>query len=226
MGAAPERERLNDVGPVEIATFELTQRFSPDQLQPLSLSSALRTTSQFSPVEASFRYNPTYLASLDLRASYDILFHDIRSVSLSGNLRPRESSYMRLSWFLNRDLEGYPAGYSSACPADPARVIGRQGFETRRCYQDGSQIRLLGGLAVLKRKVTADIEASYDIENHLLRDQRYRFGYNTQCCGVLVEIAKRSFETAAVGATSETEYRFVLNLRGVGTFLDLNGRPQ
>ena len=226
LGAPAERERLSDLGPAEIATFDITQRYSPDSLQPLSRAATSDLESQFSAIEASLRYNPTYAASLDLRADYDILFHDIRRVSLSGNYRSRDVGYVRLSWFLNRDLEGKPSAPGTSCPSYPGSFTGRSGFDTDRCYADSSQIRLMGGMALLRRKITTDFEGSYDIQEKFLQDQRYRFGYNTQCCGVLIEVAKRYFSTATVGPTSETEYRFVLNLRGVGTFLDLNGRPQ
>jgi hypothetical protein len=222
---APAGGRAPGVGPMEIATFDLTQRYSLDALRPLSASRALRAESHHSPVEATIRFNPTYAASADLRASYNILHDDIESVSLSGNLRARDRGYLRLSWFFRRDLEGRASG-EPGCVLDPTRVEGREGPDTRRCFADSSQIRLLGGFALLGRKITADLEGSYDIENAFLRDQRYRVGYNTQCCGVLVEMARRSFQTSVVGATSELEYRFVLNLRGVGTFLDLNGRPR
>lgn len=69
--------------------------------------------------------------------------------------------------------------------------------------------------------MTVDLEGSWDVENRDLRDQRYRLGYNTQCCGMLFELARRNFETI-----DEIQYRFMLNLRGVGTFLDLQGRPR
>ncbi len=228
VGPEGARDRAHEtaVGSVEIATFDLTQRYSLDRVRPLSRSNALAEDSAFSSVEATVRFNPTYAASVDLRTTYDILFDDIRSVSISGNLRTRDLGYMRLSWFLNRDLEGTAAAANPQCASDPARPVGRLGPEEGRCFNDSSQIRLLGGVALFARKITADVEGSYDIEESFLRDQRYRAGYNTQCCGVLVEVAKRSFQTSAIGATSETEYRFVLNLRGVGTFLDLNGRPQ
>ena len=87
-------------------------------------------------------------------------------------------------------------------------------------FFDASQVRLLGGTSFLRRKITLDLEGSYDIENGSLQDQRYRVGYNSQCCGILVEMARRDFDTI-----DEIEYRFTLNLRGVGTFLDLQGRP-
>jgi lipopolysaccharide assembly outer membrane protein LptD (OstA) len=218
--------RRQSVGAVEIATFDLTQLFTFDNAVPLSRSAALSNTSQFSPVRATLRYNPTRGTSLDIRAAYDILHHDLSSISLSGNARVRNRGYARLSWFLNRDLEGTPTSLDPSCATSPGAASGRAGVDEGRCFRDNSQIRLLGGIALLKQKLTLDVEGSYDIEDSFLLDQRLRMGYNTQCCGVLVEFSKRSFLSATVGETSETQYRFVLNLRGVGTFLDLNGRAQ
>jgi LPS-assembly protein len=214
------------VGPVEIATFDLTQRFSFDQNKPLSISNALDIESAFGPVLATLRFNPSRAASLDMGTEFDILFHEIRSVSLSGNLRTKNLNYLRLSWFLNRDLEGVSAASNASCAESPSGVTGRGGFDPGRCYNDTSQIRLLGGVATGGRKLTLDVEGNYDVQESFFRDQRYRFGWNTQCCGVMVEVSRRFFQTSSLGDTSETEFRFVLNLRGVGTFLDLNGRPQ
>ncbi len=229
-----ENQRFDDddtprkpgVGAVEIATFDLTQGYTFNEAVPLSRSAALDTTSQFSPVRATLRYNPTRGTSLDVRAAYDILHHDLSSISVSGNARVRDRGYARLSWFLNRDLEGTPSSVDPNCATSPGAASGRAGDEEGRCYNDHSQIRLLGGIALVRQKLTLDVEGSYDIENSFLLDQRMRVGYNTQCCGVLVEFSKRSFLSATLGETSETQYRFVLNLRGVGTFLDLNGRAQ
>ncbi len=219
--ALKDQTRAPGVGAVEVATFDLSQAWSLDKNRPISMAAPVEPDgtvrlleSQAGPIVATVRYNPTAAASLDVRASYDILFDDIRTVSLSANLRSLEHGYMRLSWFLERDLAGRfvdPNG-ESVLPNDPNGDLR---------FFDQSQVRLIGGTAFLKRKVTLDVEGSYDIEGHDLRDQRYRVGYNTQCCGMLVEVARRNFETI-----DEIEYRFVLNLRGVGTFLDLQGRPR
>ncbi len=48
-----------------------------------------------------------------------------------------------------------------------------------------------------------------------------RTGTDNSGVEVMVEMARRDFVTI-----NEMEYRFVLNLRGVSTFLDLNGRSQ
>ncbi len=216
--AIKEQRRAPGVGAVEVATFDVSQDYSFDDAQPISTSLGDRLdgtldpdTSQVGPVVGTARLNPSSAASLDLRASYDILFHDVRSVSLSANLRSLLRGYVRLSWFLNRDLEGRLERIDAVDPNSPLE----------RRSADQSQIRLIGGTSFLQRKITLDVEGSYDIEQHDLRDQRYRLGYNTQCCGVLMEVARRDFRTI-----DEIEYRFVLNLRGVGTFLDLQGRPR
>lgn len=207
------------VGAVEMATFDLSQAYSFDSRRPLSIAAPVEpdgtlgtpSASHLGPVVASLRYNPTAAASLDVRTSYDILYDDIRSVSLSADLRSLKYGYARVSWFLNRDFDGQ---IFDSDPTDPNNPLSRRTL-------DSSQIRLIGGSSFLRRKVTLDLEGSYDIQNHDLLDQRYRLGYNTQCCGVLVEVARRNFQTL-----DEIQYRFTLNLRGVGTFLDLQGRPR
>ena len=59
---------------------------------------------------------------------------------------------------------------------------------------------------------------NYDATLSRLQDQRYRIGYDTQCCGLAFEILERDF----IG-TEQREFRFVLNLRGIGNFIDLQG---
>ncbi len=215
--------RAPGVGVVEVATFDLTQSYSFDDDAPLTRASVLNSSgfgteleSAFGPIVGSVRFNPTAAASVNFAVAYDITHDDISSVSLSSDLRSLQRGYLRFSWFLNRDLNGRfvdPDGN----PADPNDPLSNGSTE----FFDTSQIRILGGTSFLRRKVTLDVEGSYDIINRDLRDRRYRLGYNTQCCGMMVEFAQRDFETV-----DEVEYRFLLNLRGVGTFLDLQGRPR
>ena len=215
--ALKDVSREPGVGAVEIATFDLSQIYSLDNQKPLSNDQPVDPDGQpgeplSSPagdVVATVRYNPTSAASLDVRAAYDVLYDDLRTVSLSSNLRSLKLGYARVSWFLSRDLGG--SVFNDPDPNIPPE----------RRFTNQSQIRLIGGTSFLNRKITLDLEGSYDIEAKVLRDQRYRLGYNTQCCGMLVEVARRDFDTI-----DELEYRFVLNLRGVGTFLDLQGRPR
>ncbi|HEY3176265.1 MAG TPA: LPS assembly protein LptD [Candidatus Polarisedimenticolia bacterium] len=229
--ALKDETRAPGVGAVEIATFDLSQSYSLDDQKPLSRSTPTEPeailgepiNSPAGDVVATVRFNPSPAASLDVRAAYDVLYDDIRTVSLSANFRSVKRGYARFSYFLNRDLGG--TLFEPDPDPDPNtpcdRLVVDPNNRCERRFVDSSQIRLIGGTGFLNRKVTLDVEGSYDIQNGILRDQRYRFGYNTQCCGMLIEVARRDFERI-----DEIEYRFVLNLRGVGTFLDLQGRPR
>ncbi len=225
--ALKDQARAPGVGAVEIASLDVSQFVSLDKEKPGSTGLRLdpdgtveSLESQAGPVVATVRYNPTSAASFDLRTEYDVLFNNVRNVSLSSDVRSLRHGYLRFSWFLGRDLEGRFVDEDgltlpASCVVDP---------NSPPCtlqFFDSNQVRILGGTSFWRRKMTLDLEGSWDVENRDLRDQRYRLGYNTQCCGMLFEMARRNFETI-----DEIQYRFMLNLRGVGTFLDLQGRPR
>ena len=217
--AIEDRARAPGVGSVEIAAFSISQIFSFDEDQPFMAThvepdgTAIPLDSPAGPIVANARYNPNGAASLDATVRYEPFFDNIDTVSLSANLRSLKVGYLRMSYFLDRDLQGrFVNDDEISVPAgDPNGQLD---------FFNASQVRLLGGTSFLRRKITLDLEGSFDIENGDLQDQRYRIGYNSQCCGILVEMARRDFDTI-----DEIEYRFTLNLRGVGTFLDLQGRP-
>ncbi len=82
---------------------------------------------------------------------------------------------------------------------------------------DSSQVGLLAETSVLNRKLILGFQGNYDITGRELRDQRYKLGYNTQCCGFTLEVLDRSFQ-----GISQQEFRFLVNLKGIGNVLDLN----
>ena len=72
----------------------------------------------------------------------------------------------------------------------------------------------------LGRRFLLGMQTNYELGDVLpgeprLRDQRYRFGYNTQCCGFQLEVLNRNFL-----GTSQREFRFLINLKGVGNVID------
>src|SRR5207247_6122385 len=92
----------------EIASREISQDYS--FLGPLSVSSALGSAftplqSNFGPVQATLRVNPSLHTSVDMRSSYDILFRQIREASLSANLRSLKRGFLDVTWSSIRDLE-------------------------------------------------------------------------------------------------------------------------
>jgi lipopolysaccharide assembly outer membrane protein LptD (OstA) len=187
--AAEGRQRLSTV---EVASLEISQDYS--FLGPLSFSPS--DSVHVSPVRAAVRFNPSQHTSLDLRARYDVLFRQIRDASLSANLRSPRRGFLDVTWSMVRDLEGAGAF-------------------------DRNQIGFLGETSLLARRVLLGMQANYELGDLLgggprLRDQRYKFGYNTQCCGFQLEVLDRNFL-----GSSQREFRFLINLRGVGNVIDL-----
>ncbi|HEV8701247.1 MAG TPA: LPS assembly protein LptD [Candidatus Polarisedimenticolia bacterium] len=206
---APEStEDKKKLSTVEIATLEISQDYS--FLGPLSSSTALGfpddpVTSPVSPVRATLRINPSIHASLDVRGSFDILFRQIREASLSANLRSTRRGFVDLTWSMVRDLEG--------------RAAFDKGLAFSEAF-DRNQIGLQGETNFLGRRVLLGMQTNYELGDVLpgeprLRDQRYRFGYNTQCCGFQLEVLNRNFL-----GTSQREFRFLINLKGVGNVID------
>ena len=193
----PEKASLS---PVEIASFHLSQAYS--LLGPLSTRKDCTTilgipvcevsqTSNLGPVDAQFRFNPTLHASVDLKAQYDILYNAFSGASLSTHLRSQDHGFVDLTWFYNVGL-------------DPSSA-------------DSSQIGLLGETHLMNRKLVLGFQGNYDVIQRSLQDQRYKIGYNTQCCGFTFELLDRSYL-----GVSQQEFRLVVNLKGIGNVLDLN----
>ena len=200
---APEKKQLSTV---EIATLEISQDYS--FLGPLSFASVPEVkTRQVSPIRASLRFNPSIHASLDVRTSYDVIFKSIRDASLSANLRSTTRGFLDLTWSLSRDLEG--RALQSQLGGQFVQIV------------DRDQIGLFGETNLLGRRILLGMQANYElgflpVGEPRLRDQRYKFGYNTQCCGFQVEVLNRNFFGA-----SQREFRFLINLKGVGNVIDL-----
>jgi hypothetical protein len=190
---------------VEIASFEITQDYS--FLGPLSASFALDEQRQVSPVTGTLRVNPSINTSVDLRTSFDVLFREIRDASLSANLRSPGRGFLDFTWSVSRDLEG--------------KALLEQGQAFTNPF-NRSQLGVHGEGTFFERKVLLGFQANYELGDVLpgeprFRDQRYRAGYNTQCCGFQFEYLNRNF----VGSDL-TEVRFLVNLKGVGNVVDLH----
>ena len=78
-----------------------------------------------------------------------------------------------------------------------------------------NQVRLLSEGTFFQKRILLGIQASYDVERGEIQNQRYRIGYNTQCCGFQLELFERQFL-----GVDEQEIRFMVNLKGVGTVVD------
>jgi LptD protein len=206
--ASEEEGKKEALSTVEVATLEISQDYS--FLGPLSSSTALHEKVPVSPVRTSLRFNPSLRTSVDLRATFDVLFHDFRDASLSANLRSPRYGFLDLTWSVVRDLEG--------------KALLAQGLAFTAPF-NRNQVGFQGETSLFGRKVLLGMQANYELGDVFpgeprLRDQRYKLGYNTQCCGVQLEILNSNFL-----GTSQREFRFLINLKGVGNVIDLNGGP-
>jgi len=179
----------------EIAMLEIRQTHAFDR--DLSNSVTRDESSSRSPITLLARYNPSRSVSADFRMDYDILFNEPRSFSLSGSARSARLGFARLSYYLSRGLE--------------------EGTE------DTGTVRLSGGSFLFGKRLSFDVDFAYDMSLDELQSQRYRLGYNTQCCGFISEFLERDYGGLVAPAR---EFRFSVTLKGVGTLFDLNSRIQ
>lgn len=181
--------------PVEIASIEVRQSRAFDRLlstADLDPEPGFERSSPRSRVELIGRLNPSASTSFDLRTTYDILFDRVAGVSLSGHVRKQVA---RASFSL---------------------VHNRQGAALER---RSTQLRLATGLSLLTNKLRLELDGTYAptaaVGAAKVPDQRWRAEYYTQCCGFLAEYLARDF-----GALTRREFRFSVDLRGIGRILD------
>ena len=80
----------------------------------------------------------------------------------------------------------------------------------------GSAVTASGGVVLIDRKLSLDLGFAWDGTLSRFVDQAARVGYYTQCCGFLTEWGRRDFL-----GNERDEIRFLLDLKGIGKFLDL-----
>ncbi len=78
------------------------------------------------------------------------------------------------------------------------------------------QARLGLTIDVLPQRLSVSSHVSYDLESSEIQQQRYFLSWTSQCWSALIEVREQSTR-----AFTSRDYRFVLNLKNVGSFLDL-----
>ena len=199
----------------EVLLFEIARSYSFDKTEPLLGVANLGDgtvvqppgtvgpkSSQAGPLEGLVRFNPSDRTNLKLEATYDTLYKHVSATGLSGNYGIPAGTFVGVTWFTR---------YAT----DTGQTL-------------GNQIRLNGAFALIPRKLRVEGQINYDIQLHLLQQQRYLLTWTSQCYGLILEL--RDFRTATgapVGSgaqISDKEIRFSLTLKNVGTFIDLTSR--
>ena len=206
-GAADEETKAVPLEPIEIASIQVAQSYSFNSYSstadldgdPLTPDS----TSHFSGIALVGRYNPSKLLSFSLSSRYDALFKAVSEVSLSGNFRK--------SWAQGLFSLVYRNGLGYLAPGVTA--------------PDATQVRFQGNFGPIAGRLRIGMDATYNLspqpnEVHLPY-RRYRLEYYTQCCGFLAEYLASEYT-----AFPRREFRFAVDLRGIGKLFDFNQANQ
>ena len=151
------------------------------------------------PLDATLRVNVATGLSFDARASWDLSYGQMTSASLSANLASGESS-LAMSLFSSNPV----------VPPPPP------GFEVPSA--SSSQIRVYGGVPILKRRLRLDVQLNYDLTQGRMLESRSLLTLEHACFKVLVE-----YRDLRIGTVPSRDYRVALTLRNVGSFLDFTG---
>ena len=182
-------KRADSENTVELLSFELSQRLS---LNGNALSQRGSKASDFSPLSGTLRVRASDFLSIDSGFSFDVLSDTIERVSFATNFQSPRRLALRLNWFRRFAL-------------DPLATDSHQ-------VNTGLRLNLFG------EKLNFNTDFDFDIEQDILRHQRYRVQYDTQCCGFVFEYLRNR-----VGVFSDPQILFSINLRNVGTLLEVQG---
>ncbi|MEP6471210.1 MAG: LPS assembly protein LptD [Acidobacteriota bacterium] len=182
-------------GANEIASLEIAQThaFTPPQNPSGVISSFDTLSARTGPLEANLRVVPGSFFTFDGRVAYDLHGPQITAVSLATAVNWK-TNYVNATWFSSRPL---PVGGTASSPTD--------------------QIRLAAGLDVGK-KFRVDTQLNYDAQASKLLEDRSLVTFNGSCYTLFLEVRQ-----LRLPPTTRRDYRLVVNLKDVGTLLDMNG---
>ena len=221
---APDAKKA-PLEPIEIASVEVTQSYSfnsnPSIANLDSRAATPDSTSHFSAVALTGRYNPSRLLSFNVTGRYDVLFKAVSDVSLSGNFRQSMAQGL-FSVVYHPGL-----GSDEICtlvpdPSDPSQQICSYTYVSKR---DATQLRFQGNFGPIAGRIRIGIDGTYNLtpaatEKHLPY-RRLRLEYYTQCCGFLTE-----YLVSQYSSFPRREFRFAVDLRGIGKLFDFNQANQ
>jgi LPS-assembly protein len=214
--------------PIEIASVEIAQSYSfnsnPSIANVDGISATPDETSHFSAVALTGRYNPSRLLSFNLTGRYDVLFKTVSEVSVSGNFR--QSIAQGLFSVVYRPGLGLDETCTliqdPAFPDDPTKQICSYSYAHK---QGATQLRFQGNFGPIVGRIRFGVDGTYNVtpgpnEKHLPY-RRLRLEYYTQCCGFLTE-----YLVSQYSSFPRREFRFAVDLRGIGKLFDFNQANQ
>jgi len=180
----------------EVASLEINQTYAFTPAQT-TVATAVPTIGKVGPVETILRLNSSGLLVFDGRVDYDTHVNTVTSASVTSAINWKQN-FINFTWFESRSIiNATPGQISLAPPSD--------------------QVRFALGLDLLKG-FRVDSQLNYDIQNKNMLEDRSLLTYQAKCFTIFLEV-----RNLRVPPTPVHEYRLVVNLKDIGTLLDVNG---
>ncbi|MCM2268563.1 MAG: LPS assembly protein LptD [Thermoanaerobaculia bacterium] len=91
-------------------------------------------------------------------------------------------------------------------------------YNAERGTKGSDQARFGFNVDLVPKRLTLSGQVNYDLLSSEIQQQRYFLDYKSQCWSVLIEGREQT-----TSSYTARDYRFLLSLKNVGTFLDING---
>jgi LPS-assembly protein len=184
----------------EVASLEISQTYNFREFQVyLPPGATPPVVEKRSPVDTDLRVTPAPQFYVEARWAYDTNFSKTTSYSLTGHASGKDT-YLDLSW-------------NAVRPILPAGVI-------PLISPDSDLVRASAGLFLFSKNWRLDTQLNYDVRLHRMLEDRSLLAYNGSCYTILLEL--RNYR-GGIGTVPRHDYRLVVNLKNIGTLLDLNG---
>lgn len=191
----------------EVATLELAQTYNFEYPQTVSATGSIVRPARQGPVQALLRLAPAPAFHLDAQLAYDASVSRATSISVSAGANWGMES-AAVSWTASRPVITTPPG-----PPPPPGTI--------TVDPNSDFIRASAGLYLFSKHWRLDTQLNYDARLSKLVEDRSLLSYAGSCYTILLEV--RNLRSTAIGIPSRHDYRLVVNLKAIGTLLDLNG---
>lgn len=187
----------------EVASLEVSQTYNfrlPQVYLPPGATPPVQENR--TPIDTDFRVTPAPQIFLETRWSYDTNYSKSTAYSLTAHASGKDT-YVDLSWNAVRPILQLPAGTPPPLTSP-----------------DSDLVRAAAGFFVFSKNWRLDTQLNYDLRQHRMIEDRSLLAYNGSCYTILLEL--RNFR-GGVGTVARHDYRLVVNLKNIGTLLDLNG---
>jgi LPS-assembly protein len=182
----------------EIASLEIAQSYAFEA--PQVAFGSVPTITAFrneGPIEATLRVAPGALFNFDGRLTYDTRAGQLTSSTIATTVNWK-TNFLAATWFSSRPVvtEPLPPGVSTGAT---------------------DQLRFAGGIEVFG-PFRFDTEINYDVRQGQLLEDRSLLTWKGSCYTLFLELRQ-----LRLPGNRRNDVRFVVNLKDIGTLLDVNG---